>query len=108
MPGQPFISTGRTNAAVLDAWSIVHFGTGLIFGAVGMNAWLYTIGHMAYEVAEYAHESPRGSILFGSKQPEWDVNMVSDMSVGFFGYALGRWLRGDVAPPPPADARRAA
>lgn len=93
----PFIAgtRSRNNVSVLDEWSLVHFGTGFLAGAVGFNAWLYVFGHAGYEVVEYYHEYPRGSELFGTKRPEWDVNMVADMSVGFAGYVLARWLRGD-------------
>lgn len=92
-------SDERTNASALDEWSIVHFGVGLALGAVGFNAWAFVFGNFAYEVAEYAHESPSGSRIFGTKRPEWDVNMVSDLSVALGGYVIGRLLRGDSAPP---------
>jgi hypothetical protein len=91
-------SDERTNASALDEWSLVHFGLGLALGAFGANAWLFVLGNVAYEAAELAHESPSGSSLFGTKRPEWDVNMVTDLSVAFGGYVIGRLLRGDQAP----------
>ncbi len=103
MSRAPFIamSDDRVNASVVDEWSLVHFGTGFIAGAVGLNAWIWVIGHVAYEAAELAHETPSGSKIFGTKRPEWDVNMVADLSIGFGAYVLGRWLRGDAVPEPP-------
>ena len=105
MSRAPFFaaSDDRINASVVDEWSWVHFGTGFLAGAVGFNAWAYTFGHLVYEVLEYAHEYPNGSTLFGSKHPEWDVNMVADMAVGFSGYVLARWLRGDKMADPKAQ-----
>lgn len=102
MSRAPFIATSseRVNASVLDEWSIVHFGTGFLAGAVGLNAWLYVVGHVVYEIAEFAHEYPAGSDLFGTKRPEWDVNMAMDISVGIAGYVLARWIRGDKMPEP--------
>lgn len=98
----PFFATSeaRTNASVVDEWSLVHFGTGFLAGALGMNPWLYVFGHAGYEVVEFFHEYPRGSRIFGTKHEEWDVNMVSDLSIGFAGYVLARWLRGDKMPDP--------
>ncbi len=81
------------NVAALDSWSLVHFGTGVLWGLLGWNAWLFVFGHVAYEVGELIHESPSGSKIFGSKRPESDLNMVSDLSVAFAGVVAGALLR---------------
>lgn len=83
------------NASVVDSWSLVHLGMGLLAGALGVNAWVFVVGAVGYEAAELVHESPSGSRLFGTKRPEWDVNMVSDIGVACAGFVLARWLSGD-------------
>jgi len=95
---------GRLNASVLDEWSIVHFGFGVLAAAVGMKGWTFIAAATIYELAEYAHEYPAGSPLFGSKHPEWDVNVVSDLAVAFAGFCLAAWLQGRTMP----DPRRAS
>jgi hypothetical protein len=84
-------SETRLNAAVIDEWSLVHVSMGALAAALGMSGWTFVTLATAYEVVEFLHESPRGSWIFGSKRPEWDVNMVSDLAVAFGAYALTAW-----------------
>ena len=88
------MAQGDTNGTPLDVWSLVHFGMGITSGAFRMNAWLFVGLNVLYEVGELVHESPSGSDFFGTKRPEADVNMVTDLSVAFAGYVIGRTLRG--------------
>jgi hypothetical protein len=78
------------NAKMLDKWSAVHVATGLGAGAVGLSfPWAMGLA-AAYEIVEYAHEWPKGSILFGSKRPESGINVVADLAVFAVGWWLGR------------------
>jgi len=90
----PFIAVRKDqgNAAVFDVWTLVHIGWGFTAGAMRMNPWLFVGLSTVYEVAEYAHEYPSGSVLFGSKRPEIGTNMVADLGVAMLGYSIGNWL----------------
>lgn len=69
----------EVNASAADGWTLVHIASGAALGMMGVSLpWTVGLG-LAYEVAEYAHESPRGSALFGSKRPESLVNVAVDM-----------------------------
>lgn len=82
------------NEGILDSWTAVHALTGLSAGFSGVSAPLALGGAAAYELVEYAHEWPRGSVLFGSKRPESAQNVVSDLVVYGLTYWLGsRWPR---------------
>jgi hypothetical protein len=76
------------NDAAIDPWTGVHALAGLGVGLLGVPAPVALAGAAAYEVVEYAHEWPRGSVLFGSKRPESIQNVVSDLVV----YSLAYWL----------------
>lgn len=86
------------NEGILDSWTAVHALTGLGAGFSGVSASLALGGAAAYELVEYAHEWPRGSVLFGSKRPESVQNVVSDLVVYSLTYWLGsRWPRSTIA-----------
>lgn len=84
-----------TNSAILDEWTPVHVMSGVLTGLTGLGPALAAGGAVAYEVLEFAHEWPKGSVLFGSKRPESLGNVLSDLVVFAAGYAVGRKLRGD-------------
>lgn len=95
------------NEAPIDAWTGVHALAGGLAGALGAPWPLAVGGLVAYELAEYAIESPRGSRWFGSKRPESGVNVAVDLAVGLGAYALGRWLSPWGARRPRRRGRRA-
>lgn len=77
------------NADALDRWSYVHTGSGVLMGLLGIPAgWTLAIASL-YEVAEYAHEYPSGSLIFGSKRPESFANIATDMLLLMGGWWLG-------------------
>jgi hypothetical protein len=81
------------NAKMLDKWSAAHVATGVGAGAAGLSfPWAMGLA-AAYEVVEYAHEWPKGSVLFGSKRPESGINVVADLVVFAAGWWLGRKIR---------------
>jgi hypothetical protein len=77
------------NESALDAWSTVHGLTGLSAGLLGVSPLTAFGGAVAYEVVEYAHEWPRGSVLFGSKRPESPLNVATDLAIFTAAYWLG-------------------
>lgn len=84
--GQPAAERGEINASMFDSWSAVHALSGVTLGLLGVPlGWTIVIAS-TYEVIEYAHEWPRGSILFGSKRPESALNIAADMLL-----LLGGW-----------------
>lgn len=89
----PPASEGGMNADAFDSWSKVHLGMGLLFGILGVPfGWTIGIG-VAYEVLEYAHEYPKGSVIFGSKRPESAANLVADMVLFLGGWAVANGVR---------------
>lgn len=84
----------QTNVGLVDQWSLVHAGTGVLAAYLGMNPWLFAGGSLAYELAEFWHESPSGSRLFGTKGPESHKNALSDLAVAFAAYAVTQHLMG--------------
>lgn len=95
------LTPGRANAAVVDEWSILHFGSGFLAGLSGMSGWTFLFLALGYEVVEYAHEHPSGSFIFGTKGPEWDVNVAADLALSATGFALAAWLSGRKMAEPP-------
>lgn len=85
-------SLGEVNSDAVDPWSIVHFLTGVAAGQV-VSFPVYLGLATAYEVAEYAHEYPKGSAIFGSKRPESMTNIVMDMILGTLGYMIAQKRR---------------
>lgn len=81
------------NQAPIDRWTTAHVVTGLGAGAVGLSfPWAMGLA-AAYEVVEYAHEWPKGSVLFGSKRPESIANVATDLAVFAAGWWIGRKVR---------------
>lgn len=81
------------NQTPVDGWTAVHVATGTAAGAVGLSfPWAMGLA-AAYEVVEYAHEWPKGSVLFGSKRPESIANVATDLAVFAAGWWLGRKVR---------------
>jgi len=79
-----------TNKDLVDGWSLVHMAVGAGAGAVGLpRGWAYGLAAL-YEVAEYAHEYPSGSAIFGTKEPESVGNVASDMVAFGVGFELAR------------------
>jgi hypothetical protein len=76
------------NQELFDSWTAVHALAGLGVGLFGTSAPVALGGAVAYEALEYAHEWPRGSVLFGSKRPESVQNVVGDLVV----YGATYWL----------------
>lgn len=77
------------NQSALDAWSAVHGLTGLSAGLWNLSPLAALGTAIAYEVVEYAHEWPRGSVLFGSKRPESPLNVATDLAIYTAMYWLG-------------------
>lgn len=86
-------SAADTNRSPIDGWTIVHACWGGIAGALGANPWAFLALTASYEAIEYAHESPRGSRLFGSKRPESPANVLADVGIAGLAYGLARHLR---------------
>lgn len=96
MTRAPFFasSSERNNAALFDEWTFVHIAAGAGAAALDMSAWEYMFASVIYEVGEHLHESPSGSRIFGTKGPEWDLNVLTDVAVGLGAYALTAWGMG--------------
>ena len=86
-------SSAETNRAVFDGWTLLHVAWGAGAGGLGLNPWAFLALTGAYELAEYLHEHPHGSRLFGTKAPESGANMVADVGVAALAYALARAVR---------------
>jgi len=86
-------SSADGNVSPIDGWTAIHAAWGGIGGGLGMNPWAWLLVTAAYEVLEFAHESPSGSRLFGSKRPESAANMVMDVGVAAVAYGLARHVR---------------
>lgn len=57
------------NTAALDPWTIVHLGTGLASGLMGVGFWTTFGGAVAYEILEQAAERHQvGQRLFKSSK----------------------------------------
>ena len=91
------IATKRAeqNSAALDPWSVVHFGSGLALGLLGVSLPVGIALGVGYEVIEHAAESHRvGQRIFLTQGPESGVNMAMDMVLLAGGVALGnRWRK---------------
>jgi hypothetical protein len=91
------IATKRSeqNQTVLDPWTVVHFGTGLAAGLVGLRMET-TVGlGIAYEVGEQVFQrSDGGKTLFNISGPEPVENAIADILVLAAGHYLGnKWNR---------------
>lgn len=83
------------NRAVVDPWTLVHFGTGLALGLINAPLRWWLPAATAYEIAEhYLEESETGKELFDTSGPEVVPNAVLDLVVFAVGHQLGRlWNR---------------
>jgi len=81
------------NSGFIDKWSLVHSLSGLAVGFLGIRPMIALPGALAYEVAEYAHEWPRGSVIFGSKEPETWQNITGDLTLYTVLYYAARSIK---------------
>lgn len=83
------------NAAVLDPWSVVHFGIGMAAGLVDAPATVAFGGALIYDIAEQGVERTGwGQQFFKTSGPESLGNVLGDIAVFGIGYYLGRkWNR---------------
>lgn len=83
------------NRAILDPWSVVHFGAGLASGLVDVPLHLALPVAVLYELAEHHLESHEvGRDLFETSGPEAIPNAVVDVAIFAVGHELGRrWNR---------------
>lgn len=99
--GQLIADKNESNHSVFDGWSFVHAAVGVAAAASGMSAWTYAFLCVGYEVVEYMHEYPKGSKIFGSKEPEWELNVAADLALGLGAFALTAFAAGRRPPPAP-------
>lgn len=90
-----WVTESEINSKAFDKWSFVHGTYGLAFGLFGVRPVPAIATAVVYDVAEWYHEWPRGSIIFGSKGPESPANIAGDMVAFTTLYALGRALSQD-------------
>jgi len=83
------------NRAVMDPWTVVHFGAGLALGLVNASFKWSMAAAVAYELVEqYAERSEKGKEFFDVAGPEAVPNAVVDLAVFAAGHALGQaWNR---------------
>jgi hypothetical protein len=84
------------NRAVIDPWTVVHFGAGLALGLTSMPR-LPALGiAIGYELAEqWAERHEVGQDLFDVSGPESLPNALTDVAVFAIGYHFGsRWSEG--------------
>lgn len=78
----------KTNEGFIDGWTLVHAATGVLGAYFRLNPWIFAGGSLVYELAEFWHEYPSGSRLFGTKGPESTKNALTDLSAAFLAYAI--------------------
>ena len=79
------------NTATFDPWTVVHLGTGLAAGLMGLPAGATFLGAVLYEAAEGPFEaSDFGGKLFNVSKPETRANAVADVVVFMLGFYAGR------------------
>jgi len=83
------------NRAVLDPWSMVHFGAGLAAGLAEVDRRVAIGAAIAYEFVEQDLERRElGQELFDTSGPESTANAVADVALFAAGMVLGRiWNR---------------
>lgn len=82
----------RAGDAALDAWSWVHFGSGLALGVVLSSWWLAFLALAAFEVVEalLRRVGRGGKGLF--EHESW-ANVAADLVIGMLGWMLtARWI----------------
>lgn len=90
------IARGKSeqNQAMIDPWSIVHFGFGIAAGMIGVKGTHLVAATVAYEVFEQAFERTEvGQKLFKSLSgPETFPNAAFDVVIAQAGWWLAkRW-----------------
>jgi len=87
------------NGALFDKWSIVHMGTGILFGWI-MNPFVAFIVMTLWEPFEILILSPflaRFGIIFGYESFR---NSLSDIFFNTVGIMLGVWVLASIAEAP--------
>lgn len=77
---------------VLDRFSALHFGAGILAGVVGIHPALVIVAGVGWELAEdrLKEEVPEA---FPHPSPDSKRNALGDVLSGSVGYFVGRWLR---------------
>jgi hypothetical protein len=79
------------NEAVLDPWTVVHFGVGLALGLMNAPLRASLAAAAAYELVEqYFERHDAGKELFDTKGPEAIPNAIVDLVVLAAGHQLGK------------------
>lgn len=83
------------NRAVLDPWTVVHFGMGLASGLVNAPRGLAVTLAVTYEVLEqYIERRDIGKEVFDTRGPEVVPNAIVDVAIFAAAHELGRrWNR---------------
>lgn len=83
------------NRALIDPWTVVHFGVGLATGLARIPLRWSVLGAVAYEVLEqYAERRDWGNELFASQGPESRGNLAVDVVALIVGAKAGEaWNR---------------
>ena len=80
----------QQNQALLDPWSVVHFGVGLAVGLMGIRMKPAVVGAVLYEFAEAPFEKAGfGKTIFNVSKPETVGNAVLDVLVFALGVRAG-------------------
>jgi len=78
------------NHAVVDPWTVVHFGVGLALGLMNAPLRAALAGAFAYELVEqYFERSDAGKELFDTSGPEAIPNAIVDLAIFAAGHQLG-------------------
>lgn len=79
------------NKALIDPWTVVHFGAGLAAGMMDIGFVPAVGAAVGYEFAEHAFEdSGAGQRLFQTSGPETTGNAVVDVIVFAAAWYIGR------------------
>jgi hypothetical protein len=79
------------NQAVLDPWTVVHFGIGLALGLMNAPLRASLAAAVVYEIVEqYVERSEAGQELFDTSGPEVLPNAILDLVVLAAGHQLGQ------------------
>jgi hypothetical protein len=85
----------RTNETPFDAWSLVHIASGYILGVLAVPLPQTLAGLVAFELLEWTLEHPSGSRMLGTKRPESQINVATDIGVALVAYGLARQQLGN-------------
>lgn len=79
----------QTNRSLVDGWTAVHFGAGLLAARAGVPLGRWVGLMVLYELVEQAVEaSPQNP--FGTHGPESSGNVLGDLLAGVAGYFAGQ------------------